>query len=193
AVYPANTIMAGVAAVLALLLLVVAVRPSAGASTGFLLTAAAVPILWIGIGFLLGEVWPGLYEQVAVHPNQLAAERPYIDNNIVSTRRSMDLDRITVRDLTGDGTLDAAILSRNQPALADVRITDWRPLLAAYNQLQRIRQYYEFSDIDVDRYQLRSGRQQVMLATRELDPTSLAQVARTWQKTHLVYTHGQCV
>jgi uncharacterized membrane protein (UPF0182 family) len=193
AVYPANTIMIGVAVVLAALLLVVAVRPRTGSSTGFLITAAAVPIVWIAIGFVLGEIWPGLYEQVAVHPNQLAAERPYIDNNIVSTRRSMDLDRITVRDLTGDGTLDAAILSRNQPALADVRITDWRPLLAAYNQLQRIRQYYEFSDIDVDRYQLRSGRQQVMLATRELDPTSLAQVARTWQNTHLVYTHGQGV
>ena len=193
AVYPANTIMAGVAALLALLLLVVAVRPSAGASTGFLLTAAAVPILWIGIGFLLGEVWPGLYEQVAVHPNQLAAERPYIDNNIVSTRRAMGLDAIDVRDLTGDGTLDASVLSRNQSALSDVRITDWRPLLSAFNQLQRIRQYYEFTDIDVDRYDLKSGRQQVMLATREMDPGSLAQVARTWQNTHLVYTHGQGV
>ncbi|MDQ6672371.1 MAG: UPF0182 family protein [Chloroflexota bacterium] len=193
AIYPANTIMAGVALVLAALLLLVAIRPTTGASTGFLVTAAAVPILWIGTGFVLGELWPGLYEQVAVHPNQLAAEGSYIQNNIISTRRAMDLERIDVRDLTGDGTLDAGVLSRNQPALADVRITDWRPLMAAYNQLQRIRQYYEFSDIDVDRYPLRNGRQQVMLATRELDPTSLAQVARTWQNTHLVYTHGQAV
>src|SRR5256885_5104378 len=114
-------------------------------------------------------------------------------NNIASTRMAMNLERVGVRDLTGDGTVDAGVLSRNQAALADVRITDWRPLLAAYNQLQRIRQYYEFSDIDVDRYDLRSGRQQVMLATREMDPTSLAQVARTWQNTHLVYTHGQSV
>jgi uncharacterized protein len=193
AIYPANTVMAGVAVVLAILLLFVAIRPTAGASTGFLVTAAAVPIVWLAVGFLLGELWPGLYEQVAVHPNQLAAERPYIDNNIVSTRHAMDLDRIDVRDLTGDGTLDAGVLSRNQPALADVRITDWRPLMAAFNQLQRIRQYYEFSDIDVDRYNLNGGRQQVMLSTRELDPTSLAQVARTWQNTHLVYTHGQGV
>jgi uncharacterized protein len=191
AIYPANTIMAGVAVVLAALLLLVAIRPSTGASTGFLLTAAAVPIVWIGLGFILGEVWPGLYEQIAVRPNQLAAERPYIENSIVSTRRAMDLDRIEVRDLTGDGTLDAGVLARNQPALSDIRITDWRPLLAAFNQLQRIRQYYEFSDIDVDRYDLSAGRQQVMLATRELDPTSLAAVARTWQNTHLVYTHGQ--
>jgi uncharacterized membrane protein (UPF0182 family) len=193
AIYPANSIMAGVALVLAALLLLVAVRPTTGASTGFLVTAAAVPILWIATGFVLGEIWPGLYEQIAVHPNQLAAERPYIDNNIISTRRAMDLDRIEVRDLSGDGTLDAGVLARNQAALADVRITDWRPLMAAYNQLQRIRQYYEFSDIDVDRYTLRNGPQQVMLATRELDPTSLAQVARTWQNTHLVYTHGQGV
>src|SRR5919199_1862267 len=193
AVYPANSIMAGVAIVLALLLLFVAVRPSAGASGGFLLTAAAVPVLWIGIGFLLGEVWPGLYEQIAVHPNQLAAERQYIDNNIASTRRAMSLDAIDVRDLGGDATLDTGVLSRNQSALSDVRITDWRPLLAAFNQLQRIRQYYEFTDIDVDRYALKNGRQQVMLSTREMDPGSLAQVARTWQNTHLVYTHGQGV
>lgn len=193
AVYPANTIMAGVALILAVLLLFVAVRPSAGASTGFLVTAAAVPIVWIGIGFALGEIWPTLYEQVAVHPNQLAAERPYIDNNIVSTRTAMDLARIDVRDLSGDGTLDSSVLGRNQVALSDVRITDYRPLLSAYNQLQRIRQYYDFDDVDVDRYDLSSGRQQVMLSTRELDPNSLAQVARTWQNTHLVYTHGQGV
>ncbi len=193
AVYPANAIMAGVAVVLALLLLFVAVRPSAGASTGFLVTAASVPIVWIGLGFLLGEVWPGLYEQVAVHPNQLAAERSYIDNNIASTRNAMDLSRITVSDLTGDGTIDPGVLSRNQAALSDVRITDWRPMLAAFNQLQRIRQYYEFTDVDVDRYDLTAGREQVMLSTREMDPTSLAQVARTWQNVHLVYTHGSGV
>ena len=193
AVYPANTIMAGVAVLLALLLLFVAVRPSAGASSGFLLTAAAAPLLWIGIGFVLGEIWPGLYEQIAVHPNQLAAERQYIENNIVSTRTAMSLTTIDVRDLTGDGTIDAGVLARNQQALTDIRVTDWRPLLAAFNQLQRIRQYYEFTDVDVDRYTLASGRQQVMLSTREMDPTSLAQVARTWQNTHLVYTHGQGV
>jgi uncharacterized protein len=193
AIYPANTIMAGVAVVLALLLLLLAVRPTAGASTGFLVTAAAVPVLWLATGFILGEVWPGLYEQIAVHPNQLAAERPYISNNIASTRIAMDLNRIDVRDLTGDGTVDAGVLARNQAALTDIRITDWRPLMAAFNQLQRIRQYYEFSDIDVDRYDLRGGRQQVMLSTREMDPASLAQVARTWQNTHLVYTHGQGV
>src|SRR5438477_2773416 len=160
AVYPANTILAGVALLLAVVLLVVAVRPSAGASTGFLVTAAAAPILWIAIGFLLGEVWPGVYEQIAVRPNQLAAERPYIDNNIVSTRAAMDLGRIELRDLTGDGTLDASVLARNEPALANVRITDWRPMLATFNQLQRIRQYYEFTDVDVDRYDLNGGRQQ---------------------------------
>jgi hypothetical protein len=193
AVYPANTVMAGVAVILAVVLLFVAVRPSAGASTGFLVTAAAVPLLWLGIGFLLGEVWPGIYEQVAVHPNQLGAESAYINNNIISTRAAMDLSKIEVRDLTGDGTLDAGVLDRNQQALSDVRITDWRPQLASFNQLQRIRQYYEFTDVDVDRYALSGGQQQVMLSTREMDPSSLAQVARTWQNTHLVYTHGQAV
>src|SRR5207245_2593750 len=97
-------------------------------------------------------------------------ELVYSARGVVFGASATDLDRIDVRHLTGDGTLDAGVLARNQAALADVRITDWRPLLAAYNQLQRIRQYYEFTDIDVDRYDLKAGRQQVMLATREMDP-----------------------
>ena len=153
AIYPANTIMAGVALVLAALLLLVAIRPTTGASTGFLVTAAAVPILWLGIGLrprraLARPVRAGR------RPPQPAGRRSDRTSRTTSSRpaRAMDLDRIDVRDLSGDGTLDAGVLARNQPALADVRITDWRPLMAAYNQLQRIRQYYEFSDIDVDRY-----------------------------------------
>jgi hypothetical protein len=142
------------------------------------------------LGLLVGEVWPALYERFAVHPQQLAAEQPYIQNNIQSTRQAMDLDRVDVRELSDAGNFDASVLARNQSALSDIRITDWRPLQLAYNQLQRIRQYYDFSDVDIDRYDLRAGRRQVMLSAREVDPPSLAAVASTWQNLHLVYTHG---
>ena len=186
--------MAGVALVLAALLLLVAVRPTTGASTGFLVTAAAVPILWMAIGFVLGEVWPGLYEQVAVHPNQLAAERPYIDNNIVSTRASdgprphrsarPDRRRHARRGRAGAQSARAGRRAHHRLAAADGRL---QPAAADPPVLRVLATSTSTATT------LRGGPQQVMLATRELDPTSLAQVARTWQNTHLVYTHGQGV
>jgi uncharacterized membrane protein (UPF0182 family) len=189
--YPANAFMGCLTLAAAAALLVLAIRANGPPSARLLRTASAALLVWIGLAFLLGVVLPGLYEQLAVHPQQFAAELPYIQNNIGATRRAMDLERIDVRDLAGAGALDASVLARNQAALSDIRITDWRPLQDAYNQLQRIRQYYTFRDIAVDRYNLSAGRQQVMLSARELDPNSLAQIAHTWQNFHLVYTHGQ--
>jgi uncharacterized membrane protein (UPF0182 family) len=189
--YPVNILMCAFALALAVGLVVVASRARGRLSARLLAIAAATPLVWFGVAFVLGVLLPGAYEQFAVHPQQLAAELPYIQNNISSTRQAMDLERISVQDLSDAGSLDATILARNQAALSDIRITDWRPLQETYNQLQRIRQYYNFLDVDVDRYNLSAGRQQVMLSTRELDPNSLAQVAHTWQNLHLVYTHGQ--
>jgi len=157
------------------------------------LALLAAPAIWVVAAFLLGGLWPGAYEQFAVKPNQLEQERPYLANNIAMTRQAYGLDRVDTRDLSGDGTLKADDLSRNQDALADLRITDYRPLLDAYRQLQRLRQQFDFVDVDVDRYNLTAGRQQVMLSARELDPGGLPEVARTWQNLHLVYTHGQGV
>ena len=193
AVYPANVIMACLAGGMAVLLVVLAIRARAQALGPLVAAALVLPIAWLVLALVLGGLWPGLYERFAVHPQQLAAETPYIRNNIVSTRRGDGPRAFDVRELADAGNLDSSILADNQSALSDVRITDWRPLQSAYNQLQRIRQYYEFVDVDVDRYDLQAGRRQVMLSTRELDTNSLAQVARTWQNTHLVYTHGQGV
>jgi uncharacterized membrane protein (UPF0182 family) len=177
----------------ALALVVIAAQTRARQLPRLVGAALLVPVCWLVLGLLVGEVWPAVYERFVVHPQQLAAEQPYIENNILSTRQAMDLERVDVRELSDAGNLDSNILARNQSALSDVRIADWRPLQLAYNQLQRVRQYYDFSDVDIDRYDLRAGRQQVMLSTREVDPASLATVARTWQNVHLIYTHGQGV
>ena len=67
---------------------------------------------------------------------------------------------------------------------------DYRPLLQTYNQIQALRQYYEFNDIDIDRYTIDGERRQVMLAARELVPERLSETAQTWVNRRLVYTHG---
>src|SRR5206468_9129818 len=86
--------------------------------------------------------------------------------------------------------LDEAAVERNQATFANIRLWDPQPLLDTYRQLQLIRLYYEFHDVDVDRYELASGRRQVMLSAREISPSLLPPNARTWVNQRLQFTHG---
>lgn len=65
------------------------------------------------------------------------------------------------------------------------------------NQVQALRQYYQFNDIDILMIltsiatQLMDGQvRQVMLAARELVPEQLNENAQTWINRKLIYTHG---
>src|SRR5581483_1218334 len=53
-----------------------------------------------------------------------------------------------------------------------------------------IRQYYQFDDVDVDRYTIDGQYRQVMLAARELVPDQLPREAQSWVSRQLQYTHG---
>jgi uncharacterized membrane protein (UPF0182 family) len=189
-VRPANTVLMIVTFGLAIGLLALGVRSRSVLSPRYLAAVAAAPLLWAALAFLLGVVLPGAYEQFMVVPQQLAKERPYIEQNNALTRQAWDLDRVQYADLAGDAAIRPETLVQNADTLHAVRIADYRPLLDTYRQIQRIRQYYDFVDVDIDRYGLQAGLQQVMLAPRELDTAALPQVARTWQNLHLVYTHG---
>lgn len=184
---PVLYVLVGLAVVGGLALVVASfVRPSLW---GVLLAPAAYWIMSLG---LIG-VWPALYEGVAVRPNQLALEQPYIANNIAMTRLGFGLNDVKEAALEGDGTLTPQNLQDNQATLSDLRITDQQSLLAAYQQTQRLRQYYDFQSVSIDRYPLSMGTVETMLSPREMDVTNLPTVARTWQNDHLVYTHGQGV
>ena len=76
------------------------------------------------------------------------------------------------------------------PALQDLRLWDYKPLIPSYNQLQAIGPYYQFDDVDIDRYQSLNGQRQVMIGARELKIERLPEQARTWINLHLTYTHG---
>jgi uncharacterized membrane protein (UPF0182 family) len=72
----------------------------------------------------------------------------------------------------------------------NIRIWDWRPLRDTYRQIQAIRSYYDFNDVDVDRYDLARGYTQTLLSLRELTAERLPAEAQTWVNLHLQYTHG---
>jgi uncharacterized protein len=175
-------------------LLVAASLVGAGLATanvrerGWRLPAAAV-VLVFGAA-IASSILPDVFQRLRVRPDELRLERPYLEKNIAMTRRAYGLEAIQPRPFPSAQTLDAAAVERNEATFANVRLWDPQPLLDTYRQLQLIRLYYAFHDVDVDRYEFASGRRQVMLAAREIAPSLLPPNARTWVNQRLQFTHG---
>ena len=125
-----------------------------------------------------------------VKPNQLDRERPYIAWNIAWTRQAWDLDRVTQEHFPAETTPDAADPDHNQITLKNIRLWDWRALQNTLRQIQEIRTYYDFPDIDIDRYTINGDFREVMLAVRELSLDKLPDSSRNWINEKLIYTHG---
>ncbi len=149
---------------------------------GALILLAAMWILGLG-------VYPAVLQTYRVKPNELAFERPFIEHNIRMTRQAFGLDRIEEKEFPADETLDAKALGRNDATIKNIRLWDYRPLLRTYGQLQEIRTYYKFVDVDNDRYRINGEYRQLMLSPRELSYQHL-QGGRNWINEHLTYTHG---
>lgn len=149
----------------------------------FIALAVLVGANVLGLG-----IYPTLLQRFRVVPNELAAERPYIEQNIKYTRMAYGLDRIQEQEFPAEETLRAEDLQRNDPTIKNIRLWDHRPLLATYGQLQEIRTYYRFVDVDNDRYLVDGQLRQVMLSPRELSYKNLP--SRIWINERLTYTHG---
>ncbi len=141
-------------------------------------------------GSLLGSMVPDFYQRLRVRPDELRLERPYLEHNIALTRQAYGLDRVTAKPFPAKTPLDAGAVARNQATFSNIRLWDTGPLLDTYRQLQVIRLYYDFPDVDIDRYDFPTGRRQVMLAAREIVPSLLPSNARTWVNQRLQFTHG---
>lgn len=153
------------------------------------LPLAAVGI-WILFSFLAGGVWPWWVQRFSVEPQELPRERPFIQRNIEATREAFNLDEVPTRPFQANLDLSAEDLKRNQPLLENVRVWDPGVLQQAYDQLQAIRPYYEFPDVDIDRYEVAGRERQVLLSARELSLEHLEERSQTWANEHLQYTHG---
>ena len=130
-------------------------------------------------------------EGFIVKPNELVREQPFIAHNIELTRQAFGLDRIERRAFPAEpGGRRPPMRANNQATLQNIRLWDWRVLQDTLRQLQEIRTYYDFPDIDIDRYMIDGAMRQVMLATRELNVAKLPEGSRTWINEKLVYTHG---
>jgi uncharacterized protein len=151
------------------------------------LAAALVPAVLCYFGLQL----IGWYvSNFIVKPNELVRERPYITYNINLTRQSYGLDRVSQREFPAETTVEATDPANNQATLRNIRLWDWRALQDTLRQIQEIRTYYDFPDIDIDRYEIDGSMRQVMLATRELSVDKLPESSRNWINEKLIYTHG---
>ncbi len=152
---------------------------------GFLVAGLVVlGVAWAGgIG-----VWPALLQRFQVTPNELVAERPYIEHNIRMTRQAYGLTAVKEQEFAAEEKLTAAALERNSLTIKNIRLWDHRPLLTSFAQLQEIRTYYKFADVDVDRYTINGELRQIMLSARELSYQHLP--SRVWINEHLTFTHG---
>ena len=139
---------------------------------------------------LVNGVYPELQQRFSVEPNELDKELPYIKNSLAFTREAYDLEAINTKNYPVADNLTAEVLQQQQGTIQNIRLWDYRPLLSTYRQLQEIRPYYSFSDIDLDRYTIDGNYRQVMLAPRELDYGQVPQQAQTWVNQRLKYTHG---
>jgi uncharacterized membrane protein (UPF0182 family) len=145
---------------------------------------------WFVLSILVGGLYPAFVQGFQVTPNEQTLEVPFIARHIASTRSAFDLDAIERREFTGEQPLSEAVFEQDAATIDNLRLWDYRPLLTTFGQDQILRRYYDFLDVDIDRYQVGGEERQIMLSARELDVDKLADAAKTWTNERLVYTHG---
>ena len=157
------------------------------------LAGLRLPIAAVILVFALSIVQtivPGVFQSYWVKPDELKLESRYIANNIELTRYGFGLDHITSAPFPAKGKLTPEVIAANQATIQNIRWWDPRPLTDTYRQLQEIRLYYDFHDIDVDRYVIDGGYRQVLLSARELNQSKLPADAQTWINQRFKFTHG---
>jgi uncharacterized membrane protein (UPF0182 family) len=154
------------------------------------LVVAVVPAVLV---YLAVQVVGWYVSSFIVKPNQLDRERPFIARNIEWTRQAWGLDRLAQQEFPAETTAEAADPAGNQATLKNIRLWDWRALQDTLRQIQEIRTYYDFPDIDIDRYTINGEYREVMLAARELNIEKLPDSSRNWINEKLIYTHGYAI
>ena len=179
---PAYRMLAVASVVAAVAIAVLAWRGQGKAPLG---VAAAVLVL----AFLGINVLPGLLQKYRVVPNEIVMESLFIKRNVEATRAAFGIDKVAAEEFPAADSLTAAVLDKNAATIENVRLWDHKPLLSTYRQLQQIRTYYDFVDVDNDRYVINGRTRQEMLSPRELSYSNLPG-GENWINDHLTYTHG---
>ncbi|HEV8209727.1 MAG TPA: UPF0182 family protein [Vicinamibacterales bacterium] len=178
-------------------MLVVSIALAVGAVLALVNAVAAPRVRWLvlavapaAVCYLAVGIMSWYVTSFIVKPNELVREAPFITHNIEMTRKAFALDRVEQHPFPADSGVEAVDAPHNQDTLQNIRLWDWRALQDTLRQIQEIRTYYDFPDIDIDRYVVNGQVRQMMLATRELNVEKLPESSRNWINEKLIYTHG---
>jgi uncharacterized membrane protein (UPF0182 family) len=178
-------------------MLVVAVALLVGAAIALVNAVSAPKVRWLAFAlvpavgcYIVVGILGWYVSSFIVKPNELVRERDYIAHNIEMTRRAYALDGAVQRPFPADPGIEALDAEHNQVTLQNIRLWDWRVLQDTLRQIQEIRTYYDFPDVDIDRYEINGSVRQMMLAARELNVEKLPESSRNWINEKLIYTHG---
>jgi uncharacterized protein len=152
-----------------------------------------IPIAAVGVWLvvaIIGLIYPAIVQRVTVTPSEISQESPYIKREIQFTRNAFGLDNVQTASYTGDAPLTRTAVDSDIETVQNLRLWDNRQLQETYQQLQSIRTYYTFKDIEVDRYSITGKKTQLEISGRELDTSRLPPQAQSWVNQRLVYTHG---
>jgi uncharacterized protein len=185
----AHVTITGMLVVCAALILgaIIAAANAMRAPRGRWLIAAIVPA---AVCYIVVQIVGWYVSSFIVKPNELVREEPYIVYNTDLTRQAYGLNRVAQREFPAETTVEAAEPANNQATLQNIRLWDWHALQDTLRQIQEIRTYYDFPDIDIDRYEIDGATREVMLAARELNVDKLPESSRNWINEKLIYTHG---
>ncbi len=161
----------------------------AGAFTRWMWPLGAIVIIWFSASIVLGRLYPEAIQRLTVDPNEFAQEERFIANNIGMTRLAYGLDKWETKSYAGTAPLTRAAVEAEADTFTNARLWDYRPLGTTLDQLQTVRQYYDFVDVDTDRYIVDGDLRQVMLSGRELAIEKNPQ-ASSWVNQRIIYTHG---
>jgi uncharacterized membrane protein (UPF0182 family) len=152
-----------------------------------LLTVPAVTfVMWI----ILLSLIPSLFQWLKVEPNEITVERPYIENNIEFTRHGFHLNKVEENEFPVSEEISQELINANENLLNNIRLWDYRALDAVFKQFQEIRLYYEFNDVDIDRYTIDGNYNEVMISAREMETGNLPAESQTFVNKRFKYTHG---
>jgi uncharacterized protein len=185
----ANVIIPGMLLVAGALILgavILAVNAVSAPKLGWI-AASVLPAIVVYMGVSIVSWYVNGF---VVKPNELVKEGPFIAHNIEMTRQAFALDRIRQIPFPAESGVEAVDAANNQATLQNIRLWDWRALQDTLRQIQEIRTYYDFPDIDIDRYAVNGVVRQMMLAVRELNVERLPESSRNWINEKLIYTHG---
>ncbi len=183
AVIPGRAILAGIAALVAVLFIITAVIGR------WRLPIVGTALLLVS-GLLIGSVYPWIVQKFQVEPSVRTLEAPYITRNIAATRDAYGVAAVKEEPYSATTNAQPGALRNDAATTANIRIIDPALVSDSFAQLERIKQYYQFAPyLDVDRYTINGKSQDTVIATRELNQANTG-APQSWYNNTLVYTHG---